>query len=126
MNRNLYSGKTASGVDEAISFVTILVNAKRGYGGNKTQIFKQVAAEAKVGSTEIRKLYQPSRRPKEIGHGVWQRIAARYLAFIRAELAKLETEIARVEALDHLDDSARADLVGKAEALIARLNTSLS
>lgn len=125
MNRNSYSGKTASGVDEAISFVTILVNAKRGCGGKKTQIFKQIAAEAKVGASEIRKLYQPSRRPKDIGYGVWQRIAARYRSFLRAELGKLETEIARVEALNLLDDSARADLVGKAEALVSRINTSL-
>lgn len=125
MNRSSYSGKIASGVDEAISFVTILVNARRECGGNKAQIFKQVASEAKVGASEIRNLYQPSRRPKIVGHGVWLRIHDRYCAFLRCELAKLETEIARVEALDNLDHGTRADLVGKAEALITRINQSL-
>ena len=125
MNRSSYSGKIASGVDEAISFVTILVDARRGRGGNKTQIFKQVAAEAKVRATEIRNLYQPSRRPKEVGHGVWRRIHDRYCAFLRVKLAELENEIARVEALDRLDCSTRADLVGKAQALITLINQSL-
>lgn len=126
MNRNSYSGKIASGVDEAISFVTILVNARRERGGEKAQIFKQIAAEARVGSTEIRNLYQPSRRPKEVGHGVWRRIRCAYYAYLRTQIRLLETEIARVEALDLLDRSARADLVGKAETLIARINQSLS
>ena len=114
-----------SGVDEAIKCVTILVNARRDRGGKKAQIFKQVASEAKVGTTEIRNLYQPSRRPKEVGHGVWRRIRNAYCNYLRTELSKLETEIARVEALDHLDRRTRADLVGKAEALITRIKNTL-
>lgn len=126
MNQSAYSAKAATGVDEAITRVTLLVNSRRGRDGTtKQQAFRQVATESHLSSAEVRKLYQPSRRPKQIGLGVWHAISGAYFRFLRHEISKLEAEINRVEALDGLDLRTRDDLVGKAQALIARITQSL-
>lgn len=114
-----------SGVDQATGLVTELVLAKRGQSGGTQQAIRKVAHDCRVSPATVRKYFQPSRRPKDIPLGVWQRLWHGYRCHIERQLAQLETDLARIEALGGAGDSAGQHLVDEAEALVSRIKTHL-
>lgn len=72
----------------------------------------------------VRSLFQPSRRPKTIPSVFWTKLVDAYLRFCRQQMAELEHDIARVQALG--DDGHRAAaLSAQVERLAAALKPLL-
>jgi hypothetical protein len=108
-------------VEEACLFVEQWTGREAVKSGGKHAAVKTVASECRVPFAFIRKLLQPSRRPKTIATASWMRLHDGYLRYCRAQISALEKEIARVEALDPVDHDAARALVDHAKALVDRL-----
>lgn len=113
-------------VGEAVSIVSALVLAKRGPSGGTDAAIRTVAQDCKVSKADIRRLFQPSRRPKDVRHGLWLRITSAYRRYIEAELQRLERAKFLLDALDHGDPAARAELAIEAENLARRIRQHLT
>lgn len=111
-------------VAAAIAVVTELVVAKRGQFGTKEAI-NAIARDARLSATVVRRLFQPSRHPKDVGMRVWRGLRAAYLKYLRLRIHELQARVRRLEALGHCDDGTRAALVDEAEALVRRVKTSI-
>ncbi len=103
---------------DAVAEASRLVVEMTSRGGN------DVAQRYGLAAGLVRDLRRPSRWPKRIGAEVYRRVVTAYLAFCRQELQRLETEIARVVALD-CDLVHTRELLAKAETIAARLRTLL-
>jgi hypothetical protein len=114
----------ADDVSRAVALVTELVTAKRGQCGTNEAI-RNIAREGKLPASIIRRLFHPSRHPKDIGVRVWRGIRAAYLKHLRQQIRELELKIIRLEASDHVDDGVRDALVDDAKSLIRRIRKTL-
>lgn len=120
-NRN-----AAAAVDKAVEVAMKLIAARRGNDGTGTeQPIRLVAADSRIGFSQLRRLVQPSRRPSSISVEIWTRLTDCYLRYLRRKLAELETEIARVEALHQSDRRAVESLLDEAEALARQIRALL-
>lgn len=68
----------------------------------------------------FKRLMQTSRRPKHIAVDIWQRLVDAYARHLRRELARLEAEIRRVDALGN-GVRPLEDLLDEVDALADRL-----
>lgn len=121
-------GNAAETVDQAVDLAVKLLALKRGDCTNGKTIeraLREVASDSRVGFSQLRRLIHPSRRPKSVSLDLWQRLSDCYVRFLRRELSRLQTEIARVEALRGADDAALRELVDEAEALARRIKDHL-
>lgn len=115
---------TESGVDRACEIAKSLFQHARGNHDTDAATVRTIARRAHLTPAEVRQLLQPSRRPKDVRLGVWQRLLGSYRAFLARELAALEDEIARLQFLEP-DDAALQDLLHKAEALAGEVRAAL-
>lgn len=115
---------SASSVDRACQIAKQLFQHSRGNHDTDAATVRTIARRAQLTPAEIRQLLQPSRRPKDVRLGVWQRLVTAYRRFLARELAALEDEIARLEHLEP-DDAALQDLLRKARALCGEIETAL-
>lgn len=114
-----------TGVEAAIRLTTELVELKRGPAGGTQAAIRSVAGECRLSPAIIRKFVQPSRRPKDVGLAVWDRLWRSYAQYLRREIARLENDIRRIEALGNADRRAAQHLVDEAEALVRRIKSYL-
>lgn len=112
-------------VSEATRLVTELVIAKRGPSGGTDAAIRTVAKDCQITRAQVRRLFQPSRRPKEVGLGLWLRICTAYRRYLEREIGRLEQDLRRVEALGNIDPRTADALANEAEALIARIKQHL-
>lgn len=110
-----------SGVGTVEAMARDFVKQSRGHYETDTAA---IARRAHVSPAAIRRFVQPSRRPKSVSLELWQRLRAAYSEFLRGQVAALERDIARVEALDPADRALR-DLAAEAEALARRIREAL-
>lgn len=115
-----------SGVDEAIRLATELVRlTKRGQQGGTARAIEEVARYASVTESDIRRLVQPSRRPKIVSLDLWGHLWGAYLAYLERELRRLEAEVARVQALGPAHHGPLTDLERRTTILIAQIRANL-
>ena len=124
MGRISDTGSVADDVISAIAVVKELVTSKRGQCGTQAAI-RTIARDSKVPASVVRRLYHPSRYPKDIGLRVWRGLRDAYLRYLRQQIRDIETKIRCIEAADHLDAGTREALVDEAQALIARVRSAL-
>lgn len=117
LNRVLTAGDP---VAEAALYAGCLVEAEKKTTGRTLDAVQSVARRCRITPSLVRGLIHPSRRPKVIDARWLGRLWAAYLKHLRRQLAELELEIARVEALAPSDRAAR-DLLDAAQALVRRL-----
>ena len=113
------------GVREATRLVTELVNAKRGTSGGTHAAIRTVSVECNITAAQVRRLLQPSRRPKDVGLGIWLRITHAYRRYLLRQIAALEQELRVMEALGNVDPRTAGDLAAEAEALRRRIKKHL-
>lgn len=119
------SNQFQSGVSEAIRRVTELVLSKRVTSGGTNEAIRTVARDCNISAAQVRRLFQPSRYPKDIGVGLWLRIAGAYRRYLLHEIGKLEAELRRVEAMGNIDPGTVQDLAAETEALVRRIKQHL-
>jgi hypothetical protein len=121
------SNQMQYGVVEASRLVTELVLAHRNNqtAGTTNEAIRRVARECSISPAQVRRLYQPSRAPKDVGVGVWHRIYAAYRRYLERQLRGLEQYLRRMDALGDLDPGTAADLATEAENLIRRIKHHL-
>ncbi len=78
------------------------------------------ARKAGIDRPTFKRLTQPSRQPKSIAVDLWQRLISGYAAHLRRELARLEAEIRRVDAMGN-GVRPLEDLLDEVDALADRL-----
>lgn len=78
------------------------------------------ARHAGIDRLTFKRLTQPSRQPKSIAVDIWQRLVDAYARHLRRELARLEAEIRRVDALGN-GVRPLEDLLDEVDALADRL-----
>lgn len=112
-----------STVERACDIARSLFNHARGHHDTDAATVRTIARRAHLTPAEVRRLLQPSRRPKDVRLGVWQRLLGAYRAYLQRELVDLQNEIAR---LDHLepDDAALQDLLHQARALCREIEAA--
>ncbi len=109
-----------SGVERACGIAKSLFAAARGDHETDAATINTIARRARLTPATMRKFLQPSRRPKDVSLTVWARLVRAYRRYLDQQLAGLQNEIARVEALSPSDSSIR-DLLDEAKALVARI-----
>lgn len=113
------------GVAEAIRLVTELVNARRTTSGGTHAAIRTVATDCNITAAQVRRLLQPSRRPKDVGISVWLRITNAYRRYLLRQIAELEQELRVMAALGNVDPRTAGDLAAEAEALRRRIKKHL-
>lgn len=113
----------ASGVERACDITRSLFNAARGSYQNDAETIQSIAERARLTPAVVRRFLQPSRRPKDVSLGVWQRLVFAYRRLLNQQLQALETEIHRLEALDPHDGAIRA-LLDDAKALVRKIESA--
>ena len=119
------SSQFVNPVTHAITLITQLVLEKRSRCGGTNAAIRTVAQDCQISTAQVRRLFQPSRHPKEIGAGLWLRISSAYRRHLQREIARLEADLRRLYALGNIDPGTVQDLRVEAEALIARLKQHL-
>ena len=84
------------------------------------ELMRCAAGRCSVPFQKFRSFIHPSRRPKSVDVGIWQRVRRSYVAYLRRKLANLEAEVALVESLDPAD-GATLDLLDRARSLIRKI-----
>jgi hypothetical protein len=102
----------------------VIARLKRGQCGIPRAI-SHVARDARLSAGVVRRLWHPSRRPKDIGIGIVQRLRDAESRFLKAQIVELERRVALVEQSHGADSAAREHLVGEAQALICRIKKSI-
>lgn len=113
----------ADGVERASEIAKSLFNTARGNYETDQQTVAAIARQAQLTPAAVRRFLQPSRRPKDVSLTVWARLVSAYRRYLEQRLAALQTEIARVDALD-TDDRALGDLLDEAKALVSRIEAA--
>lgn len=119
------SNSNQYGVITAIGLVTELVLARRGTSGGTNAAIRTVARDCNISPAQVRRLFQPSRRPKQVGYDIWLRICRGYRGYIERELQRLESSRRILDTLDEYDPAARAKLAAEAENLARRIRQHL-
>lgn len=114
---------SASGVERACDITRSLFNAARGSYQNDAEAVQAIAERARLTPAVVRRFLQPSRRPKDVSLGVWQRLVFAYRRLLNQQLAALQTEIHRLEAVDP-DDGAILALLDDAKALVRKIEAA--
>lgn len=117
-------GNRETAVDRAVALTTRMIKLNRGQHGTEKAAIAATAWQCRVSQSVIRRFAYPSRRPKSVDLGLWERIRGAYFAMLRRQLAGIQTEIARVEHLDDPDGAIRR-LLDEAEAVADRIRTIL-
>lgn len=107
-------------VDRAVSVATAMVSLNRGRHATEQAAVSATASQSGLPASVVRRLVQPSRRPKAIAVHIWERLQSGYIRLLRRQLGELENEIRRVEALGP-SDRAVQDLLDEATALQDRI-----
>lgn len=115
---------TGDPVAEAAFYAGCLVDAEKNKAGRTLDAVKSVARHCKLSPSFVRGLVHPSRRPKVIDARWLCRLWDAYLAHLRRQLADLELELARCEALGSARRPPR-DLLDEAQALVRRIEALL-
>lgn len=113
----------STGVDRACEIAKSFFNHCRGFHDTDADTVRAIARRSHLTVAEIRQLLQPSRRPKDVRLGVWGRLLGAYRRHLERELAALNAEIIRLEALDP-DERAVAALLDKAKALVSEIEAA--
>lgn len=114
----------ATGVNRACQIAKNFFQAARGNYETDQQTVEAISRQSRLTPAVFRRFIQPSRRPKDVSLTVWQRMLGGYRRYLERELARLQDEIARLEALDP-DDRAVEDLLHKARALVVEVEAAL-
>ncbi len=122
---NQFSDMRSSAVDQAIGLVTQLVFSRRGQLGGTDAAIRKIARDCRLSPWQVKRFFQPSRRPKDVTVGVWHTLWRGYAAYLESELAKMEEQLHRAQAVGNADLSQCADLAAEVEALKSRLRETL-
>lgn len=114
-----------AGVRQASRLVTEMIQARRGHAGGTDAAIRSIARDCRVTPAQVRRYFQPSRRPKDIGLGLWGRLWAGYVRYLETRIASLEQNLLRLRARGDIDPRACEDLAAEAEALIGRIRQHL-
>ncbi len=110
-------------VDRACQIARTLFQHARGHHDTDADTIRSIARHARLTPAAFRRFIQPSRRPKDVSLSVWQRLLGSYRRYLARELAALQDEIDRLEAMDP-DDRALRDLLDKARALVLEVEAA--
>lgn len=116
--------RSPSGVGTVEAMARDFLQQSRGLYDTDQAAIAAIARKAHVSPAALRRFVQPSRRPKSVSLELWQRLRTAYSEFLRGQVAALERDIARVEALDPADRALR-DLAAEAEDLARRIREAL-
>lgn len=114
-----------TGVERACQIAKNFFQHARGHHDTDAATVRTIARRAHLTPAEVRQFLQPSRRPKDVRLGVWQRLVGAYRRYLERELAALQDEIDRLADLDP-DDRALLDLLHEAENLERKILLALS
>lgn len=113
-----------SGVDRACHIARSLFQHCRGQHDTDADTIRTIARQSKLSPATLRRFLQPSRRPKDVSLGIWDRLVGAYRRHLARELAALEDEISRLRYLDPADAAAE-ELLHKAEAIADQIRAAL-
>lgn len=116
--------RSLNAVEQAALMAQELTEGVQSDEGTKQSAARAAARRAGISFAVFRALLQPSRRPKYLDVGIWQRMRAAYLAHLRRKLVALQAEIVMAEALD-APDRATLDLLDDAKALVRKMESAL-
>lgn len=114
-------GQHDDDVERAAEIVTRLVEAKDADCGTREAAIKAVAHDCRLGSSKIRQLVEPARKPKQIGTGIWRRLLSAYAKYLNSELSRIRSELAYVEALGRDDRRPLENLLAETESIQASI-----
>lgn len=89
---------------------------------NQHEAAQRVARRLKASPSLIRGLLQPSRRPKEVGAGVFLALRAAYIDLLERQARRIAEELHQLQA----DPAAAADRAHKLAGLVADLEHEAS
>lgn len=114
----------SNGVERACQIAKQLFQHARGQHDTDTECIRTIARQSRLTPATFRRFLQPSRRPKDVSLGIWDRLVAAYRRHLQRELAALEDEISRLRRLDPADAAAE-ELLHKAQAICDQIRSAL-
>ena len=124
MNKLSLFQNASTAVEQAASIATNLVAVCRGNHGTTQSAVRLAASRTGVTEVAIRKLVQPSRKPKSVSVDLWSRLIDGYSAHLHGELSRIEAELARLKALG-TPLAALEDLLGQADRVADEIRHAL-
>jgi hypothetical protein len=119
------NARADDGVSDAVLIASAFVAAREGSDGGKDPALRKIARESRLRHSQVRALFQPSRRPKAIPVGFLRRLKGAYLDYLRRKLLEIENDIKAIEGMDAADRAGEA-LLHRAEAVVSQIKAVTS
>lgn len=124
VNKSVRVWNAATAVEKAAGIAASYLQSCRGPHGTTQSAVRLAASRSGLTEVAIRKLVQPSRKPKSIGLDIWTRLVDAYSQHLYGELSRIEAELQRLHALG-APEGALADLLDRADALADEIRHAL-
>lgn len=111
----------SNSAEQAASIASQLVLMKR--GSNGIEATQAAARECSIGLPILKRLLQPSRRPKRVSWEILHSLRGAYLRVLRREVERMSTEIVRMEAMGFSDNAAIQNLADEARMVLAQIES---